>query len=1029
MTVVLKVKKGSFVKTKKKIGSTAVTSGGTKDTDKVKLTCLPSGIFLGPGVGYSIAKVITAPPELIEGTMSRGTLGDFLLANDKIQVVIQKPGRVMFGIGTYGGNIIDADRQRTTGDERDSFEEWAPAINIENTANYTSVTVLNDGSNGMPAKIRATGPDDLLDFVNASSVVAGFGFVFPATADDRDLPVDVQTDYTLAPGKDYVTVETTITNNGAAPLDIYFGEYLNGSGQVELFQPVYGFGEPLLTDPPCPSSTFAPCSAGMCDLCDFVGYSGEDLADGVSYGYVHTVNGSTTFSTSGVTVPLLGQRALSAVIGASAPNFHMNPSGSPGDAITLTRYFVVGDGTVASIEDARNEILGVTNTGTLTGTVTSGGAPVANADVAVLGTPISMGPSRNVVDHFRTASDGSYRGTLPAGGYTLRANQDGRLFGTPDPASITITAGGTTTQDFALPGPGRLRVMVTDQNAAPIPAKVQLVGFDPSPDPLNTQSILGLVNNTTGVFGEQLRDAPQYGIPFVAFADRNGDTATASVEPGSYYLAVSHGPRYSAVLQPVTITEGMTTTVPVELARVVQTPGFVASDFHVHAINSPDSKVTNEERVATMLADGMDFFTPSDHDFRTDFEPTLVKMGVTDLLSVAPSAEITTFDYGHFNSWPQPIDPTKLNGGGVDWGRAGIAPGMDFPSLGSYNLSPAEIFAAAHATPGALIQINHMRSHFNTDGLDIDTATTPPQSHTSAASRRLDPAVTNFFDPGFDALEVWIGTDGRTGDLQHFVGENLGDWFNMLNQGILRSGVADSDTHRRGTTQLNARTYVASSVTNPGLLGPEAANLAANVVAGKAIGTNVPFVTVTATSTLGTAGLGVADSTMLATNDGNVSVTVNVKSPIWAEFDRIQFFVNNAPQAYDHDGKPTTRNRYRVIPNFEHVAGTDFTISTVNDFPSIPGAQHLEATTTLNLTGIASDEWVVVLVRGTDGVSHPLFPYLPNSLKQSTNTTLAQLVDGNLGEDGLLALAFTNPLYIDGNNDGMWTPPGVMLTP
>src|SRR5207244_2779568 len=163
------------------------------------------------------------------------------------------------------------------------------------------------------------------------------------------------------------------------------------------------------------------------------------------------------------------------------------------------------------------------------------------------------------------------------------------------------------------------------------------------------------------------------------------------------------------------------------------------------------------------------------------------------------------------------------------------------------------------------------------------------------------------------ALEVWIGTDGRTGDQQHFVGENLGDWFNMLNQGILRSGVADSDTHKRGTTQLNARTYVASAVTDPGMLGPEAPNLAANIVA----------------------------------------------------------------------GKPATRDRYRVIPNFEHVAGTDFTVTTVNDFPSIPGASHFTATDTLNLTGITSDEWVVVLVRGTDGVSHPLFPYLPNSLKQS----------------------------------------------
>src|SRR5262249_18359052 len=157
---------------------------------------------------------------------------------------------------------------------------------------------------------------------------------------------------------------------------------------------------------------------------------------------------------------------------------------------------------------------------------------------------------------------------------------------------------------------------------------------------------------------------------------------------------------------------------------------------------------------------------------------------------------------------------------------------------------------------------------------------------------------------------------------------------------------------------------------------------------------------------------------MLSTNDGNVTITVNVKSPIWAEFDKIQFFINNAPQAYDHDGKPSTRDRYRVIPNVEQVAGTDFTVNTGNDFPSIPGAGHLETTATLNLTGVTSDEWVVVLVRGTDGVSRPLFPFLPNDIKQSTNTTAAQLADGNLGEDGLLSLAFTNPIYIDGDNDG-----------
>jgi len=39
------------------------------------------------------------------------------------------------------------------------------------------------------------------------------------------------------------------------------------------------------------------------------------------------------------------------------------------------------------------------------------------------------------------------------------------------------------------------------------------------------------VNNTTGVFGELIEDAPQYGIPLVRFADRTGDTLQRPLFP------------------------------------------------------------------------------------------------------------------------------------------------------------------------------------------------------------------------------------------------------------------------------------------------------------------------------------------------------------------------------------------------------------------------------------------------------------------------------------------------------------------
>ena len=91
---------------------------------------------------------------------------------------------------------------------------------------------------------------------------------------------------------------------------------------------------------------------------------------------------------------------------------------------------------------------------------------------------------------------------------------------------------------------------------------------------------------------------------------------------------------------------------------------------------------------------------------------------------------------------------------------------------------------------------------------------------------------------------------------------------------------------------------------------------------------------------------------------------------------------------------------------------------------SVQGASRTDITVTLTLTGVTEDVWIVAIARGTDGVSEPLFPVLPASIDQGSNTTLDDLTDGNLGEAGPPAFAFTNPLFVDVNGDG-WTAPGV----
>ncbi len=162
----------------------------------------------------------------------------------------------------------------------------------------------------------------------------------------------------------------------------------------------------------------------------------------------------------------------------------------------------------------------------------------------------------------------------------------------------------TTTQNLSLPATGALVVTLVDEASAPLAGKVSIVGFDPSPEPRNTQSIFGLINVNNALFTDFDADSAPFGVSKVEFFDQNGTIGPLPLEPGSYRVVVSHGPEYSIATQDVTVTAGATTSVNAQIARVVDSTGFVGSDFHVHSIESPDSRVARRDRVVTLLAEG-----------------------------------------------------------------------------------------------------------------------------------------------------------------------------------------------------------------------------------------------------------------------------------------------------------------------------------------------------------------------------------------------------------------------------------------
>ena len=84
-----------------------------------------------------------------------------------------------------------------------------------------------------------------------------------------------------------------------------------------------------------------------------------------------------------------------------------------------------------------------------------------------------------------------------------------------------------------------------------------------------------------------------------------------------------------------------------------------------------------------------------------------------------------------------------------------------------------------------------------------------------------------------------------------------------------------------------------------------------------------------------------------------------------------------------------------------------------HDVGGVPGADRWSTTLEVPFDDLAEETWFVVVVRGSDGLCAPMFPIYPHDLSRGSNLELEHLVDGNVGESGVMALGASNPLYFE----------------
>src|SRR5690606_2073568 len=101
-----------------------------------------------------------------------------------------------------------------------------------------------------------------------------------------------------------------------------------------------------------------------------------------------------------------------------------------------------------------------------------------------------------------------------------------------------------------------------------------------------------------------------------------------------------------------------------ELERSVETGGWLGCDFHLHSAESHDSSISLDDRVLALLAEGVEFAVPTDHNHVTDYAPYVERSGSEQQLGTTSGVEITTLTWGHFNAYPYPAraEPPPFSG-------------------------------------------------------------------------------------------------------------------------------------------------------------------------------------------------------------------------------------------------------------------------------------------------------------------------------------------------------------------------------
>lgn len=400
--------------------------------------------------------------------------------------------------------------------------------------------------------------------------------------------VRVITTYRLEDGKNYLEVETTITNEGSETYDLTTG-FAMSLRRGWTFTPGFGTGSHYSPTPKEELGVFDDWTSGY----------HEDFAVGLLAPYY------THLSTSTSWVDPLTKIQL-----------------GPGDSKTFKAYLIfVPEGSTNAVLQTIAQIKGL-ELGTVAGSVTAtDGSTVENPIAVVMrdGRPYCWG----------LGSGGTYSLSLPPGDYSIHIEAKG--YGPSNDHALSLAAGETVTLDINdVQIPGRVSISVYDAATnSPLDTKILIDGGPKT-------VIQYLATNVV------YTDPDDIGHVIIELAPGTYDI---SVEHGAGFISEP------VTFQGINVTSNADISLEAGIRFEIDpnSYGYFSADLHYHS-NILDGRTPPQYLVVAQAAAGLDFAFVSDHDSVANWG-IIQQYAAARGMPFIPSVEVSPA-WGHFNPYP-----------------------------------------------------------------------------------------------------------------------------------------------------------------------------------------------------------------------------------------------------------------------------------------------------------------------------------------------------------------------------------------